>query len=336
MSKFAKCCGNKKKEYAAYASISETAVDKMCDYERAVKEKSKCIDLVSAAYPNNQQKKFMDELDLFVYKCKLETKNKEVQQGRFMEYISQSTGKQKAFILREYILFLTYHGCGNEELKKRQKQLEAAQTESDENDSPDEDSDEEDYEVELSVNELVKELQKYCNTINNASKGPEKRDNVGETDLHKAAKKDDARNLELLVRGPFKTIVNEPDNGGWTPLHEAVNSGYLDNVRILLLNGAEVNCQSIEPHQDDDGNLGAKGITPLMDAVANGHFDIANLLVNRFHANLTPENSAGQTAIDILKDYLMDHAQNDEYNKGMALLKEMEKRAAKRTRFSDI
>ncbi|KAI6186526.1 hypothetical protein M3Y98_00142200 [Aphelenchoides besseyi] len=337
MSKYAKCCGNKEKEYAAYTSISETAVDKMCDYERAVKEKSKCIDLVSVAYPNSHHKKFMDEFDLFVYKCKLDTRNKEMQQGRFMEYISQSNGKQKAAILREYILFLAYHGCGNEEFKKRQQQLELAQTENDENDSLDEDADEENYKLELTVDEMVIELNSFCNNINNALKDdPEERNNVGETKLHLAAKVDDARELERLVRGPYKGIVSEPDNGGWTPLHEAVNCGYLDNVRILLLNGAKVNCQSTEGHVDDNDVLGPKGITPLMDAISNGHFEIANLLINRFQANVLLENSMGQTAIDILKDYLSGHVQDERYKKGMDLLKDMEKHAAKRPRYSDI
>lgn len=91
------------------------------------------------------------------------------------------------------------------------------------------------------------------------------------------------------------------DYCGWTPLHEACNYGHLgeqgqggcwhtlreglttalgadahslpaDIVRFLLDRGAVV---------DDPGGQGCEGITPLHDALNCGHFEVAELLLER-------------------------------------------------------
>ncbi|XP_041339883.1 ankyrin repeat domain-containing protein 11 [Pyrgilauda ruficollis] len=100
-------------------------------------------------------------------------------------------------------------------------------------------------------------------TPNSASKTKDKvnkRNERGETRLHRAAIRGDARRIkELIIEG---ADVNVKDFAGWTALHEACNRGYYDVAKQLLAAGAEVNTKGL----DDD--------TPLHDAANNGHFKV--------------------------------------------------------------
>ena len=61
-----------------------------------------------------------------------------------------------------------------------------------------------------------------------------KKNKYGEIPLHGFAKKGNlAKMTECLLTPGID--VNSPDNSGWTPLHEAVASGKLEAVRLLLL-----------------------------------------------------------------------------------------------------
>lgn len=62
--------------------------------------------------------------------------------------------------------------------------------------------------------------------------------------------------------------VNARDEGGWTPLHEAVGALKLENVRILAQNGANLNLRS------NEGTLSAEGertvcVLPFRDYFKN-------------------------------------------------------------------
>lgn len=100
-------------------------------------------------------------------------------------------------------------------------------------------------------------------TPNSASKTKDKvnkRNERGETRLHRAAIRGDARRIkELISEG---ADVNVKDFAGWTALHEACNRGYYDIAKQLLAAGAEVNTKGL----DDD--------TPLHDAANNGHYKV--------------------------------------------------------------
>uniref|UniRef100_A0A2K6JWE8 Tonsoku like, DNA repair protein n=1 Tax=Rhinopithecus bieti TaxID=61621 RepID=A0A2K6JWE8_RHIBE len=97
-----------------------------------------------------------------------------------------------------------------------------------------------------------------------------RRNDMGETLLHRACIEGQLRRVQDLVRQGHP--LNPRDYCGWTPLHEACNYGHLEIVRFLLDHGAAV---------DDPGGQGCEGITPLHDALNCGHFEVAELLLER-------------------------------------------------------
>ncbi|XP_019391591.1 PREDICTED: ankyrin repeat domain-containing protein 11 isoform X1 [Crocodylus porosus] len=124
-------------------------------------------------------------------------------------------------------------------------------------------------------------------TPNSASKTKDKvnkRNERGETRLHRAAIRGDARRIkELIIEG---ADVNVKDFAGWTALHEACNRGYYDVAKQLLAAGAEVNTKGL----DDD--------TPLHDAANNGHFKVVKLLLH-YGGNPHQSNRKGETPLKV-------------------------------------
>ncbi|KAM9301534.1 ankyrin repeat domain-containing protein 11 [Gastrophryne carolinensis] len=124
-------------------------------------------------------------------------------------------------------------------------------------------------------------------TPNSASKTKDKvnkRNERGETRLHRAAIRGDARRIKELINEGAD--VNVKDFAGWTALHEACNRGYYDVAKQLLAAGAEVNTKGL----DDD--------TPLHDASNNGHFKAIKLLL-RYGGNPHQSNRKGETPLKV-------------------------------------
>ncbi|XP_061551113.1 ankyrin repeat domain-containing protein 12 isoform X2 [Phycodurus eques] len=111
-----------------------------------------------------------------------------------------------------------------------------------------------------------------------------KRNERGETPLHMAAIRGDAKQVKELIS--LGADVNVKDFAGWTPLHEACNLGYYDVAKVLIAAGAEVNTQGL----DDD--------TPLHDASSSGHKDIVKLLL-RHGGDAFQANKRGERPVDV-------------------------------------
>uniref|UniRef100_A0A8D3DNV6 Tonsoku-like protein n=1 Tax=Scophthalmus maximus TaxID=52904 RepID=A0A8D3DNV6_SCOMX len=109
--------------------------------------------------------------------------------------------------------------------------------------------------------------------------GWNKRNEKGETSLHRACIDGNLKQVQYLVEQGHP--VNPRDYCGWTPLHEASNHGHYDIVAVLLEHGANVN---------DPGGPLCEGVTPLHDALACGNLQVARLLVER-GASVTQRNS---------------------------------------------
>ena len=111
-----------------------------------------------------------------------------------------------------------------------------------------------------------------------------KRNQKGETLLHRAAINGDIDKLKLLLMED-EIDVNSKDNAGWTPLHEACIKQHVDCAKLLLKHGAQVNAKA--------ENLD----TPLHDACSKNALHIIELLLDN-GACKTLKNMDGCTPVD--------------------------------------
>ncbi|XP_049625071.1 SMC5-SMC6 complex localization factor protein 1 [Suncus etruscus] len=109
----------------------------------------------------------------------------------------------------------------------------------------------------------------------------------GETALHRACINNQVEKLILLLSLPGIDI-NVKDNAGWTPLHEACNYGNTVCVQEILQRCPEVNLLTE-----------VDGVTPLHDALSNGHVEIGKLLLQHGGPVLLQQrNAKGELPLD--------------------------------------
>uniref|UniRef100_A0A7N6B6D7 Tonsoku-like protein n=1 Tax=Anabas testudineus TaxID=64144 RepID=A0A7N6B6D7_ANATE len=152
--------------------------------------------------------------------------------------------------------------------------------------SPDGSDGEEDEEEEMDNSEplddsdvILSDSGRWTTSQLSNRKPWNKRNEKGETSLHRACIDGNLKQVQYLVEQGHP--VNPRDYCGWTPLHEACNHGHYDIVALLLERGANVN---------DAGGPLCEGVTPLHDALACGNFKVGRLLVER-GASVTLRNS---------------------------------------------
>ncbi|KAM8952464.1 BCL-6 corepressor-like protein 1 isoform 2-T2 [Pelodytes ibericus] len=122
--------------------------------------------------------------------------------------------------------------------------------------------------------------------------------NAGETLLQRAARLG-YKDVVLYCLQRDLGDINHRDNAGYTALHEACSRGWTDILKILLDNGANVNCSA----QD--------GTRPIHDAVVNDNLETVWLLLS-YGADPTLATYSGQTPMklassQVMKTYLSDY-----------------------------
>ncbi|EFP12663.1 hypothetical protein CRE_29694 [Caenorhabditis remanei] len=138
-----------------------------------------------------------------------------------------------------------------------------------------------------------------------------KTNSKGETLLHLAAMKSDNHRVvgKLCSLG---SKVDAKDNGGWTPLMEAVANNQCGNVKVLIRFGADVNAKSIQSFEcDSPEEINHGNLTPLMDACTNGYIEIAQILIDN-KARVDLRDKSGWTAYHHLKQHIEDKEVTDE------------------------
>ncbi|KAM9257796.1 tonsoku-like protein [Morus bassanus] len=179
-------------------------------------------------------------------------------------------------------------GLGGEEEEEEEEEEEPESSEA-----------QDESELELSESEGEEdELEGYSKSVPGRRRISKwnRRNERGETPLHRACIEGDLRRVQLFLRQGHP--LNPRDYCGWTPLHEACNHGHLEIVRLLLDRGAAL---------DDPGGPGCEGITPLHDALSCGHFEVAELLVRR-GASVTARNARGLTPLGTLEEWVSTYS----------------------------
>ena len=105
----------------------------------------------------------------------------------------------------------------------------------------------------------------------------------GYTPLHEASRSGYLEVTQYLVEQG--SALDKGNDWGWTPLMSAVVSGHLEICRYLLEQGAD------RDKADDNGR------TSLHFAANNGHLETAMLLMS-YGANLNARSNIGQLPID--------------------------------------
>ena len=104
-------------------------------------------------------------------------------------------------------------------------------------------------------------------------------ENKADVNIHEAAASGFLEKIKALIKD-HPDLVSSKDQLGETPLHYAADHGYINVVRLLLDNGADVNARS----KDDEvlslnGLVKVGGLTPLHCAAIEGHKEVVELLL---------------------------------------------------------
>lgn len=110
------------------------------------------------------------------------------------------------------------------------------------------------------------------------------KNSFGQSPLYYAISNGGLETVELLVE--FGSEVNTKDNHDRTPLHIACYYGNIEIAKHLLNNGA---------HIEVVDNMGLS--TPLLNAIKEGHTQLAEILIREYKANCNARDDWGRTAL---------------------------------------
>lgn len=154
-------------------------------------------------------------------------------------------------------------------------------------------------------------------------------DESGWTPFHIACSVGNYNIVEMLYNRDIKPDINLQTGQGTTPLHLAVTKQHYLIVDFLIENGANLqikdNKKQIPLHRA--ASIGSmrlvdllcaqgspidwkdtNGWSPLFHALAEGHGDVAALLVTKYHASIDLEDNLGKKPIDVvLNDQVKDY-----------------------------
>ncbi|KAI1728849.1 ankyrin repeats (3 copies) domain-containing protein [Ditylenchus destructor] len=240
---------------------------------------------------------------------------------QFCQTMSEKPLRLEILCLENYIYFLEKNGIQEDKTSKLKIALDHFRREREYSfASSTDDRVEETYDDEfdqMNEGEIFARLKEQMKFVEEEKKIEKEIDakvnNNGETRLHLAAKAGDYKLTKELIEKGYN--VNVEDNGGWTPLSEAVSGGYLPVVRLLLQKGARVDSTSTETLVTDDGEIvSGGGQTPLMEACANGNKAIIDILIH-FKANVTLTDDNGWTAVEHLRNHVLSNPDLDNIKK---------------------
>lgn len=110
----------------------------------------------------------------------------------------------------------------------------------------------------------------------------------GFTAVHAAAASCHNDIVDLFIRCGANIHIKDDDGNGRLPLHWAIQEGCIDVVKILIKNGADIDCR-------ENGD----GYTPLNIAVSEGYNELVSLLISsgadvnaKFYCNTTALHTA--------------------------------------------
>ena len=158
------------------------------------------------------------------------------------------------------------------------------------------------------------------------------RNRNGETDLHLACKTNNLKLVKLLVE-KCGYDINAVDNGGWTPLSEAVDYEQVEVLRYLIHKGANVNTRSMEG-LEGEGLLTKGGRTPLMEACEKGNSGMIEVLL-KGKADPCILSDANWRASDYLDHFLKNNSDCENEEKLKTFLKFMRIEESKR-KFTEL
>ncbi|VDK30911.1 unnamed protein product [Gongylonema pulchrum] len=319
----------------------------MLSYASATEDKIKA--LVSVAETSKELDRYSEAYDCFREKAdtticiacvaaKMSSLSQDKVIGLFRKAENQIVWKRQQKALYEYWLEYLKSAAIDEDLQKdvklKLKKLEKQSTEEPDEQTEIEDGsdpagdvlDEWDQLTDMQILTRCREEANRRSMEDRIRSEKDKKINLyGETRMHEAARGNDSRYLKTLIEVGYN--LNARDEGGWTPLHEAVGALKLENVRILAQSGANLNLRSNEGTLSAEGErTDSGGLTPLMEACDRGATAIVNLLL-QYGANVALKNRDDWTALDFFRNAMkMGMIENEDIVEATRLVSLMEKK----------